>query len=142
MKKFLSLLILPLVALMCLVGCGEDKTPKDIQDLYNSMKSAYVEEDKNIFFADAENPYTISIAYNDEVQDQIKNIAPTTDLQKRYVALGVQQDILNNIFNFYEKNQEEFYREMSSVDYKKVYINELYDSLSIVLKAVELSYWG
>lgn len=137
MKKFLSLLILPLVALMCLVGCGEDKTPKDIQDLYNSMKSAYVEEDKNIFFADAENPYTISIAYNDEVQDQIKNIAPTTDLQKRYVALGVQQDILNNIFNFYEKNQEEFYREMSSVDYKKVYINELYDSLDALKESLK-----
>ena len=129
MKKFLSLLILPLVALMCLVGCGKDKTPKDIQDLYNSMKSAYVVENENIFFADAENPYTITIAYNEDVQNQIKNASPTTELQKRFVALGIQQDILNNIFNFYENNQEEFYREMSSVDYKKTYVESLYESL-------------
>ncbi|MBE5738494.1 MAG: hypothetical protein E7354_02070 [Clostridiales bacterium] len=129
MKKFLSLLILPLVAFMCLVGCGGDKTPKDIQDLYNSMRTAFVVEEENVFFADSENPDTITIAYNETIRNQINNAAPTTDLQKRYVALGVQQDILNNIFNFYENNQEEFYRELSSVEYKNAHINELYDSL-------------
>ena len=114
---------------MCLVGCGDDRTPKDIQDFYNSMKTAFVVEEENIFFADELNPNTISIAYNEEIQNQIKNAAPTTDLQRRYVALGIQQEILNNIFNFYENNQEEFYREMSSAEYKDSHVNGLYESL-------------
>lgn len=131
MKKLLSLLILPLVAVMCLVGCGKDKTPADIKAYYDSMKSAYIEEETNIFFSNSEKPNTISFAYNDTLNGYMDrtNTSNLTDVQKSYIALGYQQKILNNAFSFYEKYNEEFYRVMSSADYKKSELNNLYSSL-------------
>lgn len=132
MKKLLSLLILPLMAVSCLVGCGKDKTPADIKAYYESMKSAYVEEETNIFFSDNDKPNTISFAYNDALKGYFDdNIISDnlTDVQKSYIALGYQQKILNNVFSFYETYNEEFYRVMSSADYKKSDINGLYSSL-------------
>lgn len=131
MKKLLSLLILPLVALMCLTACGKDKTPADIKSYYDSMKSAFVEEETNIFFSDNDKPNTISFAYNDTLNSYIgrTDTSYLTDVQKSYIALGYQQKILNNAFGFYEKYNEEFYRVMSSADYKKADVNNLYSSL-------------
>lgn len=136
MKKLLSLLILPVLALVCLVGCKGDKNPKDIENYYKQMKSEFIVEEENIFFADEERPNTISIAYNDRLNNYIKNVEPSTDLQRRYVALGVQQEILNDVFNFYENNQEDFYREMSSAEYKQSELNDLYSSLENLKKTL------
>lgn len=137
MKKFLCLLILPFVALGCLAGCGKDHDLDDLKKLYESMRTAYVVEDENtgektnIFFASEEKPNTITLAYTSEINDIINSVpnSSTTDLEKRFIALDYQQQILNNIFNFYESNQEEFYKEMSSADYKKSELSDLYASL-------------
>lgn len=137
MKKFLCLLILPFVALGCLAGCGKDHDPKDLKELFESMKTAYVIEDEdtgdttNIFFASEENPNTITLAYTSEINAIVNSVpnSSTTDLEKRFIALDYHQQILNSIFNFYESNQEEFYKTMSSADYKKSEMNDLYNSL-------------
>ncbi len=143
MKKILSLLILPLIALSCLFGCKGDKTPADIEALYKNMVASYVVEEKNQFFANPDATFTISIAYNTAIQEQITNATPITDLQKRYVALGYQQKVLNNIFNYYEKNQAEFYKAMTSAEYKQVEIDDLYaslDNLNNTLKTFKEQY--
>lgn len=145
MKKLLSLLILPLVAFVCLVGCGKDHDIDDFKELYEKMKTAYIVEDENtgestnIFFGSEVAPNTIVIAYNNNINSIISSTpnTSTTDLQKRFVALGYQQKVLNNIFNFYEKNYEEFYRVMSSAEYKKSEINNLYNSLETLKNTLD-----
>lgn len=139
MKKILSLFILPLVALMCLTACGKDKTPADIKAYYDNMKSAYIEEETNIFFADETRPNTISFAYNDTLNEYINTTytANLTDVQKSYITLGYQQKVLNNAFSFYETYEDEFYRVMSSADYKKSEINNLYSSLETLNKTLD-----
>lgn len=137
MKKLLSLLILPLVALMCLTACGKDKTPADIKAYYESMKSAYIEEENNIFFADATRPDTISFAYDSTLNGYINSTSPAlTEVQKSYTTLGYQQKVLNIVFSFYEDYKDEFYRVMSSTDYKKSDINNLYASLETLNKTL------
>ena len=110
MKKFLSILILPLMAVLCLVGCGEAKTAIDIENYYKSIKASFVVEEENICFSNTNNPNTITILYKDSIGVAVNNQAPTTDNQKRFVALGYQQQILDYIFNFYEKNNAKFYK--------------------------------
>lgn len=137
MKKLIRLLLLPLMAVFCLVGCGSDKTIADVKKLYEEMKTLYVVEEENIFFSNTDCPYTISINYSSSVNSAMENSSPTTDTQKRYVGLKYQQNILNYIFNYYEKNQEIFYRVLESKDIDKKEISNLYSSLETLKTTLE-----
>ena len=129
MKKFLSILILPLMAVLCLVGCGEAKTAIDIENYYKSIKASFVVEEENICFSNTNNPNTITILYKDSIGVAVNNQAPTTDNQKRFVALGYQQQILDYIFNFYEKNNAKFYKNAQSSEIKDKEYENLYKKL-------------
>ena len=129
MKKFLCLLLLPLMSLIFLYGCGDDKSSQDLKVMYESMVDSYTVENVNKFFSDKNNPNSFSINYSIEVQSVIDNVSPVTNLQKKYIAIGIQQDILDCIFNYYENNCDDFYRIMSSVEYSKNDMNDLYASL-------------
>ena len=143
MKKLLCLLILPIMAMVALTGCKNDKTLTNVSNLYKEMKASYVIEENNIFFADKDNPNSINIYYNDLVQQAVDNNDPITDIQYRYVALGYQQKVLDYIFNFYEKNQANFYKtaataDISSKDYGKLY--EKIEKLNKTLKDFKTQY--
>ncbi len=126
MKKFWCLLILPIVAFMCLTACGSDKNYKDIEDLYSQITGICVEEDNNQFFSNESKPRTLTIKYAEDVENAIANTSPVTKLQKKYVVLGYQQKILNLIYNYYENNYENFYKELSSAKFEKKDISNLY----------------
>ena len=130
MKRLICLLILPLMAIFCFTGCNEDKTIGNVKDLYKEM----IELDKGTFFSDDTKPNTIVIAYEEDILNAIKAQDPTTDIMKRYVAIGKQQTILNNVFNYYEKNSADFYTKMSSATYSASDINELYNKLDELKK--------
>lgn len=129
MKKFFSLLVLPLVALVCLCGCGDDYKSQDLNKLYTQTKEVCVVEGDNKFFSDETRPNSIVINYEADVKNVINATLPSNKLAKKYVVLGYQQKILDNIFNYYEKNQENFYLKMSSAKYDKNEMNDLYNSL-------------
>lgn len=130
MKKILSLIFLPLIAIMFLCGCGEKGDVTELQKLYTQVTTMYVVEGENIFFNDTNNPHTISIAYTDGVKEAIDIENPTTVLQKRYRTFHYNQVILNNIFNLYENNSDNFYKVMSNSDYKEKEIENLYSKLT------------
>lgn len=126
MRKLICLLILPLLAVFCFVGCSDDKTFNDVKTLYEKM----ISENKEIFFIDEENPNTITIKYSEEINNLIKtNEPPVVKSFQRYVAIAQQQDILEVIFNYYEKNNENFYTNISSKDVSMSESNELYNRL-------------
>ena len=129
MRKYFSFLIFPLVAIIFLCGCGDDKTFENLKNLYDSFRQVYVVEDKNIFFSDELLSNSLVISYPEEINNAINNVSPSTDIQKCYVAIGYQQKILDYIFNYYEKNQNNFYKIISSKDYDKNEMNNLYGSL-------------
>lgn len=126
MKKFWCLLILPIVAFMCLTACGSDKTYKNIEDLYSQITGICIEEDNNQFFSNESKPRTLVIKYSEDVENAIANTSPVTKLQKKYVVLGYQQKVLNLIYNYYENNYEDFYKELSSAKIEQKNIKDLY----------------
>jgi len=126
MKRLLCLLILPIIAMFCFVGCGEEITLENVKSIYSNM----LEINNANFFSDASNPNSISIKYSDEVTKAINIDDPVNDIQKRYVALSKQQDILDCIFNFYENNQETFYKEIESSTYPASDLKSLYNKMS------------
>lgn len=129
MKKFFSLLILPLVAVMCLMGCGDSKKVADIKKLYLSTIDEHKDNDTRIFFSDSERKYEICISYSEFLQDLIDNDSPSSSSEKRYRGLYYQQKVLDNIFAYYTNHQEEFFRVADSKDIKKDSLNTLYSKL-------------
>lgn len=129
MKKLFSLIILPLVAIMCLCACDSDKSYEDLKKLYEKTTQIYIVEEDNKFFADTANPNTISIKYSVDVENAINNVSPVTNLQKKYAVIKYQQKLLNYIYSYYENNSEKFYKEISSAKIDKKEMNDLYSRL-------------
>ena len=128
MKKIFSLLLLPVFSILILFGCGDDREIKDIQTAYSEMVSDFTVSGESDFFSDSEKPNSIVISYPATIKQAIENTSPSNSVQKRYRALYYQQEILNNIFTYYNNYQEEFYRETASKDIDEDKINSLYDS--------------
>lgn len=129
MKKIFSLIILPIIAFMCLYACDSDKSYEDLKKLYEETTQIFVTEDENKFFSDEAKPNTISIKYSIDVENAINNVNPVTNLQKMYVVIGYQQKLLDYVFNYYENNNSEFYKKISSAKVDKNEMNNLYSGL-------------
>lgn len=128
MKKVISILILPLIAICCLFGCGDKKTAKDIKEYYDKMAVTYVDEGTNLFFHNELDALSISIHYPPEMLEAINAPNPSNAVQKRYRAIAYQQQILDYIFDYYTNNYEEFYKVADSKSIKDE-LQSLYDKL-------------
>lgn len=138
MKRKIFILIIPLICcLFSIFGCGEKHTANDVKLLYEKMRQVCVIEEENKFFDGGTNSNLLKIKYSPEVQSAIDDEEVSTDLQKRYVALGLQQKILDRIFNYYESNQEDFYRVLSNNQYDQKELDNLYKSLEQLYSALE-----
>ncbi|MBQ7351943.1 MAG: hypothetical protein IJW59_03705 [Clostridia bacterium] len=136
MKRLLSLIILPLMAVAVLFGCGKDKNLTDVKNLYETMVTEYKSGAQNLFFADASSPNSIKIYYPDDARYLItENEYQNNDLEKRYKALDYQQKILTNIFKYYENNYEKFYTKASSMD--KDEANSLYNKVKALKNSLD-----
>lgn len=126
MKKILSLMFLFICALIVMTGCGKDVDLDVLKKTYSDMTTMYVVDGENIFFSDPIKTNTVSISYSyaPSVEHIINDDRPTA-----YRGFYYQQQILNNIFNFYEDHEKNFYLEMSNKDYKDKELKELYDKL-------------
>lgn len=138
MKKFLSLLVLPLALIFCLYGCSTEKTVNNIKTEYTTVENKYYDEtlEKNVFFADESRPNTVSIYYPSSVTARINITNPSNNIQKMYRGLYYQQSILNAIFEYYEKTNENFYTVMSSKGKDKK-LGELYEQLEKLGKCLD-----
>lgn len=133
MKKLLSIIMLPLLAIMTFVGCGcdKDRSIADINAAYVGMVETFKQGEENLFFSDSVNESTIKISYSGNysggINDAINNTEPSNDLQRRYRALYYQQAVLTNIFKYYEDHQDKFYRVASSADIDEDEVTRLYN---------------
>ena len=112
-----------------LFGCGNDRKIEDVQQAYVNMVSAFTISGESDFFSDSENPNSIVIAYPTTVKQAIENANPSNDVQKRYRSLYYQQEILDNIYKYYNDYQEPFYRIAASKDIDKDEVKALYNSI-------------
>lgn len=127
MKKFLSILLLPLFALVLLCGCGTDRSVADIKNEYLEMITTMQTNCKELF-SDSVRPNSIVISYPSMIQEAIENTSYSNDIQKQFRGIYYQQQVLDKIFAYYENNNENFYTKASSADIKKEELNALFDS--------------
>jgi len=129
MKKCFKFLVIPIFITLILCGCSGKLSILDVQKTYNEMTQSFDVDEKSIFFNNEDNPYAISIAYSHNIKEAINKTNASNDLQKRYRSLYYQQAILNNIFDFYNMYQEEFYRIAESKDLDKKEVENLYEDV-------------
>lgn len=129
-KRFLSLLILPLIAVAVLCGCKSDKSISDVETAYNKIVSEHIENGQNLFFNHETNTKAISIYYpSAQLKDAINQENPSTDNDKRFKAISYQQLILDYIYDYYNTYAQDFYKRAKNKDLDKDTINGLYDSV-------------
>ena len=110
MRKFLCSIFMPLLAVICLCGCGAEINVKNIKNNYNELTTNYIYESENAFFNDTDKPNTIAIYYPNNLKEIIySENEQQNDFQKRCRAIYYQQQILTNIFDGYEKYSDDFY---------------------------------
>lgn len=163
MKKLYSLILLPLIAVFMLVGCGETtRTVKEVQDLYNTMVEKYnekIDENSNNWYfinkSDNEEAllkmyvtYDNSNKLNDAVRagltlDEMKAIigsdyAPSEELATRYEQLTtIYARTLTMAFNYYTNWSETFFDRIDAVDSEEKEITNLYGKLNELKRELE-----
>lgn len=139
MKKFYSLLILPLVAVFCLFGCGTDRTTTEIKAVYSQMVDTYViNSESNWYFEKPANSteytkmyvtYDNEYGFNDAVLGKSES-SVSDDLGLRYKQLtSVYARTLLMAYNYYTNWNELFFANIDSKNPDADDLTELYDKL-------------
>ncbi|MBO7219507.1 MAG: hypothetical protein J6V40_05995 [Clostridia bacterium] len=134
-KRFITILLLPLLLFTTLfTGCDDKYTYATLRDLYVKMVSDYNTSSVDFFGGVNDNPgkeQMLVITYgNVDVATAVNNNAPVTELDKRFVALKtIDQNILDYIFNYYQKWSADFYTKISSAEYSKKEMENLHFKL-------------
>lgn len=139
MKKFYSLLILPLIAVFCLFGCGTDRTTTEIKAVYSQMVDTYViNSENNWYFEKPVNSteytkmyvtYDNEYGFNDAVLGKFES-SVSDDLGLRYKQLtSVYARTLLMAYNYYTNWNELFFANIDSKNPDADDLTELYDKL-------------
>lgn len=139
MKKFYSLLILPLVAVFCLFGCGTDRTTTEIKAVYSQMVDTYaIDSNNNWYFEKPVNSteytkmyvtYDNEYGFNDAVLGKSES-SISEDLELRYTQLtSVYARTLLMAYNYYTNWNELFFANIDSKNPGADDLTELYDKL-------------
>ncbi len=139
MKKFYSLLILPLIAVFCLFGCGTDRTTTEIKAVYSQMVDTYViNSESNWYFEKPVNSteytkmyvtYDNEYGFNDAVLGKFESLV-SDDLELRYEQLtSVYARTLIMAYNYYTNWNELFFANIDSKNPDADDLTELYDRL-------------
>lgn len=139
MKKFYSLLILPLIAVFCLFGCGTDRTTTEIKAVYSQMVDTYViNSESNWYFEKPANSteytkmyvtYDNEYGFNDAVLGKFES-SVSDDLGLRYKQLtSVYARTLLMAYNYYTNWNELFFANIDSKNPDADDLTELYDKL-------------
>lgn len=139
MKKFYSLLILPLIAVFCLFGCGTDRTTTEIKAVYSQMVDTYViNSESNWYFEKPTNSteytkmyvtYDNEYGFNDAVLGKSES-SVSDDLGLRYEQLtSVYARTLLMAYNYYTNWNELFFANIDSKNPDADDLTELYDKL-------------
>ena len=139
MKKFYSLLILPLIAVFCLFGCGTDRTTTEIKAVYSQMVDTYViNSESNWYFEKPVNSteytkmyvtYDNEYGFNDAVLGKFES-SVSDDLGLRYTQLtSVYARTLLMAYNYYTNWNELFFANIDSKNPDADDLTELYDRL-------------
>lgn len=139
MKKFYSLLILPLIAVFCLFGCGTDRTTTEIKAVYSQMVDTYViNSENNWYFEKPVNSteytkmyvtYDNEYGFNDAVLGKFES-SVSDDLELRYTQLtSVYARTLLMAYNYYTNWNELFFANIDSKNPDADDLTELYDKL-------------
>ena len=139
MKKIYSLLILPLIAVFCLFGCGTDRTTTEIKAVYSQMVDTYViNSESNWYFEKPVNSteytkmyvtYDNEYGFNDAVLGK-SGSSISEDLELRYTQLtSVYARTLLMAYNYYTNWNELFFANIDSKNPDADDLTELYDKL-------------
>ena len=140
-KKICCMLLVSLCAVGVMVGCGKNKTPENISNMYIEIKT---DKDNAYIFKKGDDGVVsnqLYITYSGEMAKLLKDGAPVeTDfeaakpLYRRYYALRYfEQGVLTSISEYYDKycsgdSATSFYEAIKLKDVEKAELNALCDA--------------
>ncbi len=140
-KKICCMLLVSLCAVGVMVGCGKNKTPENISNMYIEIKT---DKDNAYIFKKGDDGVVsnqLYITYSGEMAKLLKDGAPVeTDfeaakpLYRRYYALRYfEQGVLTSISEYYDKycsgdSATSFYEAIKLKDVEKAELNALFDA--------------
>ncbi len=152
MKKLLSILIVPLVAILMLCGCGRTmRTVDEVTKLFEQNVNKYNEANiqgsqtnNNWYFKD--NSYVLRVVYDNEAElnkmvntvYSNENDASVTNLQYKFLQLRtVYERELAMIYAYYDYFAKSFYENISAKEIKEEEVTNLYDKVRDMFKQLE-----
>lgn len=153
MKKFLSILIVPLVAVLMLCGCGRTmRTVEDITKLFEQNKNVYSEANiqgsqtnNNWYFKD--DSYMMRVVYDNEANLNVlvnkkysdtNSLNNASDLDYKYWQLrGVYERELAMIYSYYNYYADTFYANAEAKEVSEEELTNLYDKIRDMFKQLE-----
>lgn len=146
-KKFYSILALPLLAIMCLFGCGTtDRSVKEITTLWADTVAAYETPAAvgrtNWYFGkdNTKGQYDVfTVIYDGELQTQVTSaVTPSTSLEKRYAQLStVYGRTLTMAYNYYSNWNATFFAGIEAKNPEADDLTELYDRMKAFQRELE-----
>lgn len=155
MKKFLSILIVPLVAVLMLCGCGRTmRTVDEIKTLFEQNSGKYNEAkindndvNTNWYFKNGDNKYILRVLYENssKLNEKVNKTnldtgsdATTTLLNYKYMQLRtVYERELAMIFAYYNLYADTFYSLVETKGITSEELTNLYDKIRDMFKQLE-----
>ena len=156
MKKILSILVVPLVAVLMLVGCGTTKrNTLDITTLIQTNREAYAQAQiygastyNNWFFEDAEDNSSalmLRVIYDNEVQlnDFVHGLGLTysderANLEYKYTQLRTVYDrVIKMTYSYYNTYADSFYASAETKGVSSKELTNLYNKAKTLFKEIE-----
>lgn len=142
-KRIVCCLVMPILAMVGLAGCGNDRNAQTIQNRYTQM----IQDHSDMFAINADGTMSdkVKVSYNSGEMKKLENLSEQSsqfltdhNLYARYVALKeLQGNVLDNVFEYYVQQKTNFFLNFDAQEMEKEERKQLYNNIEKLEEDIE-----
>lgn len=142
-KRIVCCLVMPILAVVGLAGCGNDRDALTIENRYAQM----IQDHGDMFatLEDGTKSYKVSVSYSVDEMQKLKNLnglysefSADENLYARYYALkNLQAEVLDNVFEYYVQQKTNFFLNFDAQEMEKDERKQLYNNIEKLEEDIE-----
>jgi hypothetical protein len=142
-KRIICCLVMPILAIAGLAGCGNNRDALTIQNRYAQM----IQDHDDMFATneDGTKSLKVKVSYSSGEMSELASLessysefATDLNLYKRYYALKhLQAGILDNVFEYYVQQKENFFLNFDAQEMEKEERKQLYNNIEDLEEDIE-----